>query len=106
MQKKLIDDFITRTLLSQEADKQNIVVSDGEIKKAMSEIEEKGLIYVVTNYSDIKFDLIKEIGDRHWYTTRFLQKLNLSWKIIEQINMEKLKERVQKGMILGKGDNR
>ena len=41
MQKKLIDDFITRTLLSQEADKQNIVVSDDEIKKAMSEIEAK-----------------------------------------------------------------
>ena len=41
MQKKIIDDFITRTLLSQEADKQNIAVDDDEIKQAMSEIEAK-----------------------------------------------------------------
>lgn len=41
MQQKLIDDFITRTLLSQEAVKQNIVVSDDDTKQAMSEIEAK-----------------------------------------------------------------
>jgi len=41
MQKRIIDNFITRTLLSQEADKQNITASDDEIKSAISEIEKK-----------------------------------------------------------------
>jgi len=39
--KRIIEDFITRTLLNQEIDKQNIVASDDEIKLALSEIEKK-----------------------------------------------------------------
>lgn len=41
IRKRIIDNFITRTLLSQEADKQNITASDDEIKSAISEIEKK-----------------------------------------------------------------
>ena len=41
IRKQFVDNFITRTLLTQEADKQNIVVSDDEVKQAMSEVEAK-----------------------------------------------------------------
>ena len=41
MRKRIIDNFITRTLLAQEADKQNITASDDEIKSAISEIEKR-----------------------------------------------------------------
>jgi len=39
--KRIIEDFITRTLLNQEIDKKNIVASEDEIKLAISEIEKK-----------------------------------------------------------------
>lgn len=39
VRKKIIEEFITRTLLSQEIDKQNIVASENEIKQAINEIE-------------------------------------------------------------------
>jgi len=38
---KFIEEFITNTLLSQEIEKQNIVISDNELKLAISEIEAK-----------------------------------------------------------------
>ena len=37
--------------------------------------------------------IIREIGDHHWYMTRFLQKLGLTWDVIEKANMEKINER-------------
>ena len=52
------------------------------------------------------YDLVKEIGDHHWYETRFLQVLELSWKDIENINMSKIKIRFAQGKILGSGSNR
>lgn len=70
------------------------------------DIEVKGLHYIIGTYTEIKRDIIKEIGDRHWYTTRFLQKINSSWKEVEIINVDKLKKRLKEGKIVGKGDNR
>lgn len=41
IQQRLIDDFVTRTLISQELDKTKIVIDDKEIDTAMGEIEAK-----------------------------------------------------------------
>jgi len=41
LQDKLIEDFITRTLINQEADKQNIVASDNEMKLEIEKIEKR-----------------------------------------------------------------
>ena len=76
----------------------------GEEAKTM--IETKGLKWVVTGRSDIKDAILKEIGDRHWYTTRFLQQIGSTWKEVEIINVDKLKKRLKEGKIVGKGDNR
>lgn len=74
--------------------------------KAKLEIEERGLFYIIKNYPDVFYDVIKEIGDRHWYTIRFLQKLDVTWRQIEQTNIDKLRDRVKRGKILGHGDDR
>lgn len=55
---------------------------------------------------DIYEDVMKEIGDHHWYETRFLQILGLTWKDIEEKNMNKLADRVHTNTLMGKGDNR
>jgi len=41
MQQRLIDDFVTRTLISQELDKTKVEIDEKEIDKAMGEIEAK-----------------------------------------------------------------
>ena len=41
MRKKIIEEFITRTVLSRETDEQKIVASDNEIKQAINEVEKK-----------------------------------------------------------------
>jgi len=64
------------------------------------------LSYVITLDDEIMNDLLKEIGDRHWYTTRLLQQLHVTWGDIEKINMEKLKKRKETNTILGSGDKR
>ena len=57
-------------------------------------------------YKDIFEDVLKEIGDHHWYETRFIQELGLNWDRVEDRNMNKLTERVNTDTIMGKGDNR
>ncbi len=75
-------------------------------EEAKTSIETKGLKWVVMGNNEIKNDILKEIGDRHWYTTRFLQNIDSTWKEVEIINVDKLKKRLRDGKIVGKGDNR
>jgi len=41
IQSKIVDDFVTRTIINQEIEKQKITVDESEVKKALSEIEAK-----------------------------------------------------------------
>lgn len=75
-------------------------------ESAKKEIDVFGLKYVIVNYEDVKNDLLKEVGDRHWYTTRLLQEIDCSWIDVERINMQKLSKRKSDGTIMGHGDNR
>lgn len=65
-----------------------------------------GINYVLLNYPKVAEDIIKEIGDRHWYTTRFLQEIGSSMKEVERINLSKLTKRKEQGKIMGHGDER
>ena len=66
----------------------------------------RGLRWVIQNFPDIRGDILKELGDRHWYTTRFLQEIDSDWNEIEQINQGKLIKREKGGKIMGHGDDR
>lgn len=69
-------------------------------------ISKHGIKIVLEVFPEIKEDVLKEIGDRHWYTTRFLQRIGSSMSEVELINMKKLSERVAQKKIMGKGDAR
>jgi hypothetical protein len=77
-------------------------------KEAKNAIDHKtgGMLWCCKNINGIETDLLKEIGDRHWYETRFLQELGRDWQLVESMNMEKLKKRRDTGTIIGKGDTR
>jgi len=64
------------------------------------------LEWIIKNVKGVRTDILKEIGDRHWYTTRFLQKIDADWQMVESVNVDKLKKRVDDGTLMGKGDNR
>ncbi len=78
----------------------------GEDAKIEIDDPERGLKWVISTYADIKLAIIKEIGDRHWYTTRLLQEIGQSWEVVEQTNISKLSTRKKKGVIMGHGDER
>ena len=65
-----------------------------------------GLKETLLKYSECRKKLILEIGDHHYYETKFLQKLGLTWDGIEFANISKLEKRIKNDTIVGKGDNR
>ena len=75
-------------------------------EKVQKSILDYGLRTTLYQFDKCREDLVLEIGDRHYYETKFLQKLGLNWDNIESLNIIKLKERMKKGTIVGKGDNR
>jgi len=79
---------------------------DTDDTKVSEIIERLGLNYVLFNFPDILNDLLDEIGDREWYTNRFLNSLGLTFMDVLERNAEKVKGRKKDGTILGKGDKR
>ena len=69
-------------------------------------IERLGLNYVLLNFPNILEDLLDEMGDREWYTNRFLNSLGLTFMDLLEKNAKKVKGRKHEGTILGKGDKR
>ncbi len=69
-------------------------------------IEKLGLNYVLSNFPDILNDLLDELGDREWYTNRFLNNLGLTFEDLLERNAKKVIGRKNNGTILGKGDKR
>ncbi len=65
-----------------------------------------GILKVLENFPEVKKIVISEIGDRHWYTTRFLTKLKVSWGDVMDYNKTKLVKREDEGTIMGHGEER
>lgn len=76
----------------------------GDVAKNMA--FEKGIDAVLKLFPNVKEDLIKELGDVHWYTTRLIQILETNWDHVRMINSNKLKKRKETNTIMGQGDNR
>jgi NTP pyrophosphatase (non-canonical NTP hydrolase) len=53
-----------------------------------------------------KESLKKEIGDVLWYLSQLSRALGFLFSEVAQVNIDKLWERHQKGLIRGSGDNR
>tara|TARA_R110001583_G_scaffold73623_8_gene204826 strand:+ start:7981 stop:8325 length:345 start_codon:yes stop_codon:yes gene_type:complete len=48
----------------------------------------------------------KELGDVLWYVAMLAAEFNLSLAAIAEGNLEKLKDRMERGVVKGSGDNR
>ncbi len=72
--------------------------------KVSEKIESLGLNYILHTYKPIVEKLLDEIGDREWYTHRFLNMLGYTFNDVLERNAEKVKGRKKHGTIMGEGD--
>lgn len=55
---------------------------------------------------EYKKEIAKELGDVVWYLSQMCTKLGLSLEEVAQMNLDKLKSRLDRGKLTGSGDNR
>lgn len=55
---------------------------------------------------EYKKEIAKELGDVVWYLSQMCTKLGLSLEEVAQMNLDKLKSRMDRGKLTGSGDNR
>jgi len=77
----------------------------GPIAQEMIEAP-NGVLKVLENFPEVKKVVISEIGDRHWYTTRFLNKIKVGWNDVMDYNKVKIVKREKDGTIMGHGEDR
>ena len=53
-----------------------------------------------------KLEIVKEIGDVLWYCATLARDLGYELDDVAQMNVEKLRSRMQRNLISGSGDNR
>lgn len=51
-------------------------------------------------------DMIDELGDVQWYLGAIARQLTISMNVVARRNLEKLQDRMERGVLHGSGDNR
>jgi len=64
----------------------------------------RGNIY--TTGKKLKEDLVSELGDVMWQLSACCTELGVTLEEVQQVNLDKLGGRVDRGTIIGSGDNR
>ena len=80
----------------------------GEIQGKIKKLVRDGGLFdgrvVITD--EKRVELLKEIGDAHWYLARLVDELQASTSEVLAGNINKLRSRKARGKIQGSGDNR
>ena len=71
----------------------------GKVKKIM---RDKGGHWTLADREELE----KELGDVLWYLAAVASDLGLDLGVITQINLDKLQDRAERGVLGGSGDNR
>ncbi len=77
----------------------------GEIAKKLIDTPD-GIRKILKKFPKIKEAVLQEMGDEHWYETRFLSEIGSSWNQVERLNGKKVKRRKKEGTTMGEGSNR
>ena len=54
----------------------------------------------------VRLEVAKELGDVLWYVAALAEEFDLKLSVVGEVNIEKLKDRRERGVIQGSGDNR
>lgn len=97
-----------------------LVAEVGEIADKVAKAKRKDIITIrndeLSAFSDdednivktigVGYDIAYEIGDVLWFVAGLANNLGYTLEEIAQMNLEKLKDRQKRGVIIGEGDNR
>lgn len=73
----------------------------GEVANKVKKIIRDGL-----DVEDVREDLAKELGDVMWYVSNVAYDLGLDLAYIANLNLQRLRDRKERGVLGGSGDNR
>ena len=78
----------------------------GEVGELLNKLKKVIRDGIEVNNEEFKQDVAKELGDVLWYLSNLATEFNLSLDEVAQKNIEKLLSRMERGKIVGQGDNR
>ncbi len=80
-----------------------IAGESGEVAEKVKKVlrEKNGIVDEET-----KQEIVKELGDLLWYMSQLASELGISFDEVAQKNISKTQSRMERGTLLGDGDNR
>lgn len=76
----------------------------GEVGEVCNKV--KKILRDNKDIEEVRDDLRAELGDVLWYLAALASDLDLSLQVIAELNLQKLQDRQERGVIQGSGDNR
>lgn len=80
------------------------VVGLGEVGEVQGKL--KKVLRGDVTLEEQRIPLLEELGDVLWYATRLANELEVSLAMVMELNAKKLRDRKERGVIRGSGDNR
>lgn len=78
-------------------------------RKGVVNINNNKLVFTTANEVEVthlRTELIKEVGDVLWFCAHLSRQLGSDLEEVAKMNIEKLKDRAMRNVIIGEGDNR
>jgi NTP pyrophosphatase (non-canonical NTP hydrolase) len=78
-------------------------------RNGIADIDNNRLIFNTLNDVEINFyrgELAKELGDALWFLAHLSRQIGYSFNDIAKLNLDKLRDRAMRNVIIGEGDNR
>ncbi len=78
-------------------------------RKGIVNIEGNNLVFTTSNEIEVAYyrqELAKEVGDVLWFCAHLSRQLGYNLNDIAKMNIDKLRDRAMRNVIIGEGDNR
>lgn len=84
-----------------------LVGEAGEIADKIKKLHrDRGMFTPAEVTDEVKAEVLKELGDVLWYTAQLATEFGVDLDAVAQQNLDKLRSRMERGVIGGSGDNR
>jgi len=84
-----------------------LVGEAGEVADKIKKLQRDQSMFTPAETTDeIKQEITKELGDVLWYLSQMATEFQVDLEDIAQMNLDKLRDRKERGVIGGSGDNR
>lgn len=78
-------------------------------RKSIADIRDNKLVFTTSSEVEathLRNELLKEVGDVLWFCAHISRQLGSNLEEVAKMNIEKLRDRAMRNVIIGEGDNR